>query len=253
MKKLCLIVLLCLAAITAHADICVYNTADIAENAVKLLQNAKEVIHYCPTCQGDNKARKIAPASVKAIADDKIQERLIYINGLETDIAYIYIPTDKAEIYRNLGYIVQCADFSRTEVKEYLDAEHPYGIEAVNALRQKLEQCGDFVPYRSELKDDDGNIKAIHVAERAYADGYERCVYEIIDTAATQFYPDKAAEVTEAFVRMADETKKYYSYLNPEYQLREYTVKFKTNVLLEHAADTLLNEAAAKYGENREP
>lgn len=139
MKKCILFAFLCFYSVSAWADRCVLNTQSIAQLALEQLKTATKVVYYCPTCLKDNHVRYINVSDLKIIQEDKRQ--IIQIEGTDIDLAYIYLPTDKVNVYRNLGYMVACADLKGSPVLEYLDVSNPYGIEELEKISMQLEQC----------------------------------------------------------------------------------------------------------------
>lgn len=251
MKKIVLLIclsclMLCFSFLGVKADVCIYNSKKVAENVLQLLKKVDHVVYYCPTCVGNNKAYKISLNSVEVKDGDDSQERLVYLNGKQVDIAYIYLLTEKLGIYQNLGTMVQCADFSNTEIREFLNIDKPYGIEAVNELRKRLGKCSGFMPDLSEVKD----VNVFQIANEKSVDEYRKCVYEVLEGALLQFYPNKVEEIKKSFNDVAMEMDKYHSYLEEENYSREYIIKLKTNALLEYIVDNLLNEVGVEYGED---
>lgn len=141
MKKFLVLMLgICLLAGVARADRCVLNTEEITQSAFQELNRVESVAHYCPTCVGDNRVRYIKVSDVKVVKNGDTQE--IQIGQERIDLAYIYLPTDKPNIYHNLGYVVHCAaDLDKTPVLEYLDTERPYGIENIENLSAAVDGC----------------------------------------------------------------------------------------------------------------
>lgn len=139
MKKSVLLAIFCLYSFSALADRCVLNLPNVIQPAVQQLQNIKTVVHYCPTCLGDNHLRHINISDLNILQEGTGQ--IIQVDGNDIDLAYIYLPTDNTNIYHNLGYIVHCGDLTNSPVREYLDITHPYGIETIENLSSQLEQC----------------------------------------------------------------------------------------------------------------
>lgn len=138
--KICLLfIFFYLYSASAYADRCVLNKSDIVQAALTQLKDIEKVVHYCPTCVGDNHVRYINVFDVKIV--QKNEEQIIQIGGENIDLAYIYLPTIQTNIYHNLGYVVQCTDLVKSPVLEYLNVKDPYGIENIENLSKELEQC----------------------------------------------------------------------------------------------------------------
>ena len=139
MKRSVLLAVFCFYSFSAWADRCVLNTQSITLSALQQLQTVKTVVHYCPSCIGDNHIRYINISDLNILPEKTGQ--IIQVGNAYLDLAYIYLPTGNPNIYHNLGYIVSCANLRTSAVLEYLDTTHPYGIENIEKLSKQLDLC----------------------------------------------------------------------------------------------------------------
>lgn len=139
MKKSVLLAVFCFYSVSAWADRCVWNAQNITQSAFQQLKNMETIVHYCPTCRGDNHVRYINISNLKILQKDS--EQMILSGQEHLDFAYIYLPTNKINIYQNLGYITHCTDLINSPVSEYLDITHPYGIEKIEKFIEQTKQC----------------------------------------------------------------------------------------------------------------
>ena len=168
----------------SFADRCVYNDEVIFNAALNIIKNLGSAVEYCPTCHEEN-ANLIKKFEIKEVttAYDKKYGWEININGDTVDLAYIYIPTEKQGIYRNLGHITKCRDYrgetlDNTLVKEYLDEANPYGYENIVKLRKKVEDCEDKECinnlYHKIMKDYSVAFKEFICTEKFLTDSYSK-------------------------------------------------------------------------------
>lgn len=229
-----------------RADICIYNTREVSEKALNFLKNVKHVIYYCPTCVGNNKITEMHLNPKTIIIDD---EGVIFADDEEIDIAYIYVPTKDKNIYQNLGRILKCADFSETEVKEYLDAEHPYGIEAVEELQRKLGQCDNNEAYLKVLEKENVSSTEYLASYNSYVTEYGNCLENVFNDAVMQFYPNNISQLKKKFEELLQKTGDYYFSFDKEQQGHKYKTKLQVNRLAEYIISNLLEEMAIRFGE----
>ena len=151
MKKSVLLAVLCCYSISAWADRCVLNTQNTTQQAIQQLKNIETIIHYCPTCRGDNRIQYINTSDLNILQNETLQ--IILLKQKQIDLAYIYLPTDKTNIYHNLGYVVHCPDLENSPILEYLDINQPYGIEKIEKFSEKVKQCQSEICLKDIYKD----------------------------------------------------------------------------------------------------
>jgi len=96
MKKTGLFAIIILSAVSLFADQAAWITKEQAEKGAKLIKTSGEIRHYCAPC-GDNfyRAEKVKTSvAVKAgMSDSKSQYYEVKVNGVEVDLAYVYVRT----------------------------------------------------------------------------------------------------------------------------------------------------------------
>lgn len=230
---------LCVSAPIAKADICIYNSKEVAEKALLLLKNNEDVVYFCPTCTENHKIVKRQLEPEKVVIDN---EGVIFYDEEEVDIAYIYLPTKDKNIYQNLGYMVQCADFSETGVRAFLDVNKPYGIAEVEKLRKKLEKCDDNGGYLKTLQKENLSSAEYLTAYNDYVMSYQDCLKEVFDAAVIQFYPDKISLLKENFEELLMSARKYYLNFDESHQASEYEAGLRVNRVAEYVISILLDD-----------
>ncbi len=122
----------------AFADDCA-----VGDDDMKYVANSNKILWYCPICRWENNNVKQLYIKSVSPADDGYVG-YIKLNGENLDMSYLYVPTEKKGVYRNLAYVVGCKKrLGDYRIKEYLDEVNPYGFYRIRSLALDLEACGD--------------------------------------------------------------------------------------------------------------
>jgi hypothetical protein len=112
-RRLCIALLLVLAALTARADQAEWVSKPIAEAAEKALEMGVEIRHFCPLC-GDEAYRREVVADKFTQEVDAPDRFSLFVNGNPVDLAYVYFEKDGK--WSNLGMAVGATVDSVPEV-----------------------------------------------------------------------------------------------------------------------------------------
>lgn len=122
MNRLAFPALLCLFSAFAAADQAEWIEPPIADKALKLVEQATEIRHYCPLC--DDKVYRPESVAFSEIAETETPGRVqILVNGMPIDLAYVYIEHEGK--WSNLGKLAGAAVDS---VPEVLPADLPAAL-----------------------------------------------------------------------------------------------------------------------------
>ncbi|MEZ5426279.1 MAG: hypothetical protein R2747_08445 [Pyrinomonadaceae bacterium] len=118
MKKIFVIVLIMIFALTALADQAAYITEKQAKEAVELLKDKGEIKHYCAPCE-DKSIRLEAIEAIEAAPAGYENYWEVKVNGDGIDLAYVYFKNKKGK-WKN---VAKELDIKVSDVPKYLPDE----------------------------------------------------------------------------------------------------------------------------------
>ncbi len=143
MKKFVVILGLVLSInTTSWADICYDVNEQVADNAVKIIQNQKEIYKYCSICP-DETPETVPVNNIK-------NGNPVYVNGVALDLAHAYYKQDNK--FLNLGVASGCIKAGEYDIPAELESfdAHVKEKNKIKDLEQKFIECSDIYKAKEQ-------------------------------------------------------------------------------------------------------